>query len=140
MAAKKQAASSAPHQDGAWAKWFVRKPGETRYWLVKSEPDVFSFDQLLKAPKQTTCWDGVRNFSARNFLRDGMKKGDQVFHQRIGGLVGHAVLFKQLRGVIAKASVQRVELTFRGVVSTHFIDSVFLRFGSETGRRNDRHA
>lgn len=79
MAAKKQTASSAPHQDGAWAKWFVRKPGETRYWLVKSEPDVFSFDQLLTAPKQTTCWDGVRNFSARNFLRDGMKKGDQVF-------------------------------------------------------------
>ncbi|NBX33561.1 MAG: EVE domain-containing protein, partial [Planctomycetes bacterium] len=53
----------------------MRKSGETRFWLVKSEPDVFAFEQLLKAPKQTTCWDGVRNFSARNFLRDGMKKG-----------------------------------------------------------------
>ncbi|MCX5765371.1 MAG: EVE domain-containing protein [Gemmatimonadetes bacterium] len=63
--------TSAPHQDGAWAEWFVRTPGETRFWLVKSEPDVFSFEQLLKTPKQTTCWDGVRNFSARNFLRDG---------------------------------------------------------------------
>lgn len=79
MVAKTQAVTSAPHQDGAWAEWFVRKSGETRFWLVKSEPDVFSFEQLLKTPKQTTCWDGVRNFSARNFLRDGMKKGDQVF-------------------------------------------------------------
>ncbi len=42
--------------------------------------EVFSFDDLTKAPKQTTCWDGVRNFAARNFLKDGMKKGDQVFY------------------------------------------------------------
>ncbi|QJR38315.1 EVE domain-containing protein [Gemmatimonas groenlandica] len=51
-----------------------------RYWLIKSEPDVFSFDDLLAAPKQTTCWDSVRNSSARNFLRDGMKKGDLAFY------------------------------------------------------------
>jgi predicted RNA-binding protein with PUA-like domain len=57
-----------------------RKPNEKRYWLVKSEPDVFSFDDLRAAPKQTTTWDGVRNFAARNFLRDGMKRGDQVFY------------------------------------------------------------
>lgn len=50
-----------------------------RYWLVKSEPDVFSFDDLWKSPKRTTCWDGVRNYQARNFIRDGMKKGDLVF-------------------------------------------------------------
>jgi predicted RNA-binding protein with PUA-like domain len=56
-----------------------RKPGERRYWLVKSEPDVFSFDDLQRAPKRTTRWNGVRNFVARNFLRDGMKKGDEVF-------------------------------------------------------------
>ena len=80
MAAKKKAAGSAPHQDGAWAEWFVRRPGEVRYWLVKSEPEVFSFDDLMNAPKQTTCWDGVRNFAARNFLKDGMRKGDQVFY------------------------------------------------------------
>lgn len=50
-----------------------------RYWLVKSEPDVFSFDDLLKAPKKTTHWDGVRNYQARNTMRDDMKKGDGVF-------------------------------------------------------------
>jgi predicted RNA-binding protein with PUA-like domain len=47
---------------------------------VKSEPDVFSFADLLKAPKKTTCWDGVRNYQARNTLRDQMKKGDRVFY------------------------------------------------------------
>lgn len=50
------------------------------HWLVKSEPDVFSFTDLLKAPKKTTCWDGVRNFQARNTLRDQMKTGDRVFY------------------------------------------------------------
>ena len=50
------------------------------HWLVKSEPDVFSFADLLKAPKKTTCWDGVRNYQARNTLRDQMKEGDRVFY------------------------------------------------------------
>ena len=50
------------------------------HWLVKSEPDVFSFADLLKAPKRTTCWDGVRNYQARNTLRDQMKTGDRVFY------------------------------------------------------------
>jgi predicted RNA-binding protein with PUA-like domain len=49
-----------------------------KYWLVKSEPDVFSIDDLQKSPKQTTYWDGVRNYQARNTLRDEMKKGDAV--------------------------------------------------------------
>jgi predicted RNA-binding protein with PUA-like domain len=49
-----------------------------QYWLVKSEPDVFSYDDLTKAPKKTTFWDGVRNFTARNNLK-AMKKGDLVF-------------------------------------------------------------
>jgi predicted RNA-binding protein with PUA-like domain len=49
------------------------------YWLFKSEPDVFSIDDLASAPKKTTHWDGVRNFQARNFLRDSIKSGDQVF-------------------------------------------------------------
>ena len=48
-----------------------------RYWLVKSEPETFSFDDLLASPKRTTHWDGVRNYAARNHLRD-MQKGDQV--------------------------------------------------------------
>jgi predicted RNA-binding protein with PUA-like domain len=70
---------TALYSEGKWAEWFVRAPGERRYWLVKSEPAVFSFDDLLRAPSCTTCWDGVRNFAARNFLRDGMKIGDRVF-------------------------------------------------------------
>ena len=49
-----------------------------RYWLVKSEPDCFSWDDLMAAPDRTTFWDGVRNYAARNFMRDGMKKGDLV--------------------------------------------------------------
>ncbi|MEP6989623.1 MAG: EVE domain-containing protein [bacterium] len=52
---------------------------DRRYWLVKSEPDVFSFDDLLAKPRQTTHWDGVRNYQARNTMRDDMKKGDLVF-------------------------------------------------------------
>lgn len=49
------------------------------FWLVKSEPNCFSWQDLLDAPRQTTCWDGVRNYQARNFLRDGMCLGDFVF-------------------------------------------------------------
>ena len=71
---------SAPYSEGKWAEALApRAPGERRYWLVKSEPSVFSFDDLLRAPNCTTPWDGVRNFAARNFLRDGMKVGDRVF-------------------------------------------------------------
>ncbi len=49
------------------------------HWLLKSEPDSFSIDALRKAPKQTTAWDGVRNYQARNMLRDSIKKGDLAF-------------------------------------------------------------
>ncbi len=49
-----------------------------KYWLVKSEPDVFSIDDLIASDDQTTCWDGVRNYQARNTMRDEMKVGDQV--------------------------------------------------------------
>jgi predicted RNA-binding protein with PUA-like domain len=48
-----------------------------RYWLMKSEPNAFSIQDLQKAPRQTTCWDGVRNYQARNFMR-AMRIGDQV--------------------------------------------------------------
>lgn len=50
------------------------------YWLMKSEPSCFSIDDLMKAKKQTTHWDGVRNYQARNMLRDQIKNGDQVFY------------------------------------------------------------
>ncbi len=49
-----------------------------KYWLIKSEPEVFSIDDLAKAKNQTTYWDGVRNYQARNFIRDEMKIGDKV--------------------------------------------------------------
>jgi len=49
------------------------------HWLFKSEPDTFGIDALAKAPKQTSAWDGVRNYQARNMLRDSMKKGDLAF-------------------------------------------------------------
>lgn len=48
------------------------------YWLFKSEPDSFSFADLMALPGRTTGWDGVRNFQARNFLRDSIKRGDGV--------------------------------------------------------------
>lgn len=50
-----------------------------RYWLLKSEPDEVSIDDVLAAPKKTVAWFGVRNYQARNFLRDGMAKGDLAF-------------------------------------------------------------
>ncbi|MCP5141682.1 MAG: EVE domain-containing protein [Gammaproteobacteria bacterium] len=49
------------------------------YWLMKSEPDVFGLEHLKNRPKQTEHWDGVRNYQARNMLRDQMKLGDQAF-------------------------------------------------------------
>jgi predicted RNA-binding protein with PUA-like domain len=70
---------------GAWDAVFApRAPGEQRYWLAKSEPDVFSFDDLLRIHNKTTNWNLIRNFVARNFLRDGMKLGDRVFFYHSG--------------------------------------------------------
>jgi predicted RNA-binding protein with PUA-like domain len=50
-----------------------------KYWLVKSEPDAFSIDDLRSAPRRREHWDGVRNYQARNYMRDGMTVGDPVF-------------------------------------------------------------
>lgn len=50
------------------------------YWLFKSEPDEYSIDDLGKDKNQTTHWDGVRNYQARNFIRDDMKQGDFVLY------------------------------------------------------------
>lgn len=61
-----------------------RQPGERRYWLVKSEPEVFSFDDLLRIHNKTTNWNGIRNFVARGYLRDGLKLGDRVFFYHSG--------------------------------------------------------
>jgi len=49
----------------------------TQYWLMKSEPETYSIDDLAR--EKVAYWDGVRNYQARNFMRDSMKKGDKVF-------------------------------------------------------------
>jgi predicted RNA-binding protein with PUA-like domain len=49
------------------------------FWLMKSEPDAFGINDLYNKPNQTEHWDGVRNYQARNMMRDAMKLGDQVF-------------------------------------------------------------
>jgi predicted RNA-binding protein with PUA-like domain len=50
-----------------------------KYWLMKSEPDVFGIDDLERAPRQTTGWEGVRNYQVRNMLRDDFWVGDRAF-------------------------------------------------------------
>src|SRR5262245_36020581 len=49
-----------------------------QYWLMKSEPEEFSIDDLVKAPKKSTAWFGVRNYQARNFMKNEMRMGDGV--------------------------------------------------------------
>jgi predicted RNA-binding protein with PUA-like domain len=84
--AKKPAKTPAKKKSaGTWDAAFApRSPGETRYWLVKSEPEVFSFDDLLHKHNKTTHWNGIRNFAARNFMRDAMRVGDRVFYYHSG--------------------------------------------------------
>ena len=50
-----------------------------RYWLMKTEPGTFGVADLARAPKRTSAWDGVRNFQARNMLRDEMRRDDRAF-------------------------------------------------------------
>ena len=50
-----------------------------KYWLMKSEPDVYGIDHLRAEKRKTDHWDGIRNYQARNFMRDEMKKGDLAF-------------------------------------------------------------
>jgi predicted RNA-binding protein with PUA-like domain len=68
------------------------------YWLMKSEPDTFGIDHLAKKPKQTAGWDGVRNFQARNYLRE-MRVGDLIFFYHsstaIPGIVGIAKVVRE---------------------------------------------
>src|SRR6185436_9591596 len=56
----------------------LKVPMKKNYWLMKSEPDECSIDDVLAAPGRKTPWSGVRNYQARNFMRDGMKVGDGV--------------------------------------------------------------
>ncbi len=70
-----------------------------RYWLMKSEPDEFSIDDLAAAPGRSVAWYGVRNYQARNFMRDQMRLGDQVFFYHSScpepGIAGLATVSKQ---------------------------------------------
>lgn len=70
-----------------------------KYWLMKSEPDCFSIDDLAASPNKTTYWDGVRNYQARNMMRDEMKKGDLVlfYHSNADppGIAGLATVCKE---------------------------------------------
>lgn len=70
-----------------------------KHWLMKSEPLSFSIQDLAALPNQTTCWDGVRNHEARNFMRDEMKVGDRVlfYHSNANppAVVGTAVVVRE---------------------------------------------
>ncbi|CAN7998870.1 unnamed protein product [Ixodes hexagonus] len=81
---------------------------EITHWLIKSEPESriedgvdmrFSIDDLIACPESTSCWDGVRNYQARNFMRDGMKKGHQCFFYhsncKVPGIVGIAEVVRE---------------------------------------------
>ena len=67
------------------------------YWLFKTEPGTFSIDDLASAPNQTTSWEGVRNYQARNMLRDDMREGDRVLVYHSGkdpSVVGTATIVR----------------------------------------------
>ena len=69
------------------------------YWLFKSEPDAFSIDDLRAMPGKKDHWDGIRNYQARNIMRDDMKKGDQGFFYHsscpVPGIVGVVEIVKE---------------------------------------------
>lgn len=70
-----------------------------RYWLMKTEPDVFSFDDLVSRPDRTEPWDGIRNYQARNMMRDEFQTGDEVliYHSNAKppGIVGVAKVVRE---------------------------------------------
>ncbi|MBE9515917.1 MAG: EVE domain-containing protein [Proteobacteria bacterium] len=70
-----------------------------KYWLFKSEPEEFSIDDLKKKRSKTEHWDGVRNYQARNFMRDDMKIGDRGFFYHsnceVPGIVGIVEIAKE---------------------------------------------
>lgn len=70
-----------------------------RYWLIKSEPSAYSLEDLKNSPGGTDCWDGVRNYQARNYMRDDMGVGDRVlfYHSsnKATAIVGEAVVVRE---------------------------------------------
>jgi predicted RNA-binding protein with PUA-like domain len=75
------------------------KGEKMNHWLMKSEPDAFSIDDLAAMPDKTEHWDGVRNYQARNMMRDQMKKGDLIFFYhsncKVPGIVGIAQVARE---------------------------------------------
>ena len=71
---------------------------KTKYWLMKSEPSDYSFDDLKNEENQTAEWDGVRNYQARNLLRDEIKVGDRVLYyhsnSKPSAVVGTAIVVR----------------------------------------------
>lgn len=84
-----------------------------RYWLMKTEPGCFSIDDLAAAPGQTSPWDGVRNYQARNFMRDGMSVGDQI-------LFYHSVTNPSVVGIARVASESYPDHTAWDPKDRHF--------------------
>jgi len=68
-----------------------------RYWLMKTEPGSFSVEDLAAAPRRTTAWDGVRNYQARNMLRDEIARGDQAFLYYSGEAPGIVAIMQIVR-------------------------------------------
>jgi predicted RNA-binding protein with PUA-like domain len=91
-----------------------RSEAKRSYWLMKSEPECFSFDDLWKSPRRRTGWDGVRNYQVRNFMRDAMHVGDGVlFYHSSAEPPGVA-------GVARIASAPRVDPTQFDPAAEHF--------------------
>src|SRR5690349_7208548 len=73
-------------------------PQARQYWLMKSEAECFSFDDLISSPDRTTYWDGIRNFEVRNMLRDQIRVGDGVlFYHSMATPPGVAGIAKVVR-------------------------------------------
>ena len=76
-----------------------------RYWLMKSEPDEVSFDDVLAAPGRSVAWFGVRNYQARNFMRDQMQAGDGIlFYHSSCAVPGVAGIARVAGGAYPDAS------------------------------------
>jgi len=81
------------------AKKAAKSNSAKRYWLLKTEPESYSIDDLANEKNQTTFWSGVRNYQARNFMRDDMQVGDEAFfyqsHAKPPAIVGTAKIVKE---------------------------------------------
>lgn len=84
-----------------------------QYWLFKSDTNCYSIDDLKNAPNQTTSWDGVRNYQARNFMRDEMKLGDLGFFYHSGKL-------PEIAGVIKVVKESYPDYTAQDLNSDHY--------------------